>query len=233
MEDYILLSIPLYILLGEILVRSRRDRQDVRRAGAVARPPARRPAAHQCRRVGAVLGRVRLVGLDRRDHRDRGAALVPPPQIRRPPGARLDRGRRLARQPHSARHRVHRLRVADQHLGRPALRRGDRPERDDDAAVHADHRRRGAAAARPLRASANRRVPLARAHRAPRRPVRPARRVRHHHGLGLHRLGDGDRVRRAVGDRRARHRGVRTARSRSACCTMRSWRPRTSPRSPC
>ena len=86
----------------------------------------------------------------------------------------------------------------------------------------------GAALLRPdLAGEREPRVPLRERIVRARRSRRPVRGVRHHHGLGLHRLGDGDGVRRAVGDRRARHCGGQPHARRSACCTTRSSRPRT------
>ena len=51
-------------------------RPDVRRAVGVARPPARRPAAHQHRRLRAVRRDLRLVGRHRGDDRHRRAAVA-------------------------------------------------------------------------------------------------------------------------------------------------------------
>ena len=79
-EDYLLLSIPLYILLGEILMRGGATDKMYQSLGRLAQPPARRPAAHQHRRVGAVLGGVGLVGGDRGDHLHRRAAGLQEPQ---------------------------------------------------------------------------------------------------------------------------------------------------------
>ena len=70
-------------------------------AQRLARPAARRPASHQHRGVGRVLGDLGLLRRDGRHHGLGGAALLQGHALRPEDGARLARGRRRARQSRS------------------------------------------------------------------------------------------------------------------------------------
>src|SRR5215204_2756074 len=106
-------------------------------AQRLARPASRRPAPHQHRGVGRVLGDLGLLGRDGRDDGVGGAALLQGHALRSEDGARLARGRRRARQSRPARHYLHRLRADDRDLGRRPLHRRRRPEHPRDGAVRA------------------------------------------------------------------------------------------------
>ena len=141
------------------------------RAQCLARPAARRAAAHQHRGLRRVLGDLRLVGRDRRHHGLGRAAVLPGHALRQEHGARLARGRRRARQPHSARHHLHHLCADHRDVGQRALSRGGRPEPAGGRAVHpgdpvqgAQRRagRRGAAAHSAARQAEDHRRPRCR-----------------------------------------------------------------------
>ena len=75
-NENLLTSIPLFVLLGELLLRSGiADRMYIALSAWLG-PAARRAAAHQHRQLRAVRGDLGLVGGHRGDRRHRGAALA-------------------------------------------------------------------------------------------------------------------------------------------------------------
>ena len=106
------------------------------RAQCLARPAARRLAAHQHRGLRRVLGDLRLLGRDRRHHGLGRAAVLPRHALRHQDGARLARRRRRARQPHPARHHLHHLCADHRDVGERALSCGGGPEHPCRRAVH-------------------------------------------------------------------------------------------------
>ncbi len=154
MNDSLLLALPLFILLGEILVRCGSTDQMYRSLSDWLNPLPGGLLHTNVASSALVLGGVGFLGRHRGDHRHGGAAVVQDAQVQHADGAGLDRGGRVAGQPHPARHRLHHLWRADQHLGRPALCRGRAARRDPHRDVHALHRRAGDAQSgdRPARA---------------------------------------------------------------------------------
>ena len=127
-SSFVLVAVPLFLLMGEILLRAGLSDRLLQGAECVARSPARWTAAHQHRGLGRVLSHLRLL---RRHGRDDGlgrAALLQGLALRSEDGARLARRRRRARQPHPARHHIHHLRADHRDFGRRALSRRGRPQ---------------------------------------------------------------------------------------------------------
>jgi tripartite ATP-independent transporter DctM subunit len=91
MEDYVLLSIPLYILLGEILVPQRQHGPAVPQPGGLAEPAAG-GLLHTNVGASAIFSAVSGSSVaTAATGRDGGAALLPEAGLRREAGARLDR----------------------------------------------------------------------------------------------------------------------------------------------
>ena len=134
-SSFVLVAVPLFLLMGEILLRAGLSERLYSRAERLARPAAGRAAAHQHRGLGRVLGDLRLLRRDRRHHGLGRAAVLPGHALRPNDGARLARRRRRARQPHPARHHLHHLRADHRDLGRRALSRRGRPEHPGGRAV--------------------------------------------------------------------------------------------------
>ena len=131
-SSFVLVAVPLFLLMGEILLRAGLSDRLYKRAQRLARPAARGPSAHQHRGLRRVLGDLGLLGRDGRDHGLGRAALLPGHALRPEDGARLARGGRRARQSRPARHHLHHLRADDRDLGRRPLHRRRRPERPGD-----------------------------------------------------------------------------------------------------
>ena len=117
-EDYVLLSIPLYILLGEILVRGGATDRMYHSLADWLKPLPGGLLHTNIGCLGALLGRFGFVGGDGGDHLHHRAAGLQAPRLRPAPGAGLDRRRREPGQSHPAGHRLPGLWRHDQHFRR-------------------------------------------------------------------------------------------------------------------
>ncbi len=102
--NFVLVSVPLFLLMGEVMLRAGPLGAAVPRAQRLDGPAARRAAAHQHRRLRRVLRGRGLVGRDRRDDGLGRAAVLREEPLSAEAGARLARRRRRARQPDPAGH---------------------------------------------------------------------------------------------------------------------------------
>ena len=129
MNENLLTAIPLFILLGEIMLRSGMADRMYGALSLLLGAPARGPPAHEHRLLGAVRRHLGLVGGDRRDHRHGGDARARGAWLRPRPLARLHRRGGHARHPHSAEREPADLRLALGDLDRPVVRRRHRSRR--------------------------------------------------------------------------------------------------------
>ena len=75
-SSFVLVAVPLFLLMGEILLRAGLSDRLYRALNVWLEPAARRAAAHQYRLLRRVLGDLGLLGRDRRDDGLGGAAVL-------------------------------------------------------------------------------------------------------------------------------------------------------------
>ena len=121
--NFILFAIPLFVLLGEILLRSGIAERMYDGDDALAVLAAGRADALEHRHLHAVCRGVGLERRDRGDDRHRGDRADRKARLQRAALSRHHRRRRHARHPHSAVDPDDRLRRADRHLDPAALSR--------------------------------------------------------------------------------------------------------------
>ena len=205
-NNFLLVAIPFFVLLGEILLRSGMAE---RMYNALVLWVPWLPGGLMHSNIAACAMFAATSGLERRhggDDRHRGAGRGREARLFRAAVPRHDRGRRHARHPDPALDQHDRLRRAHRDLDPEALSRGLHPRHRSGEPVQPD-----GAGHLPDPAGAGRHADgdeLGAAHRGAARPAAAADHLPRRDRLDLCRLGDGDRVGGARRDRRRRHRGL-------------------------